>query len=138
VGLTLPNKAADVALFDKGFTPLEWFGVFGLMDFCILQRMHACISCILQDTPFIAVDFYGNPMDDDTKLKDLMRSFNLLDHYYNSQKDSPGKFSEILEKLVNEPWPVSEIAQKRLLFSNRSKEFTDKIKEILGFPEKRF
>jgi hypothetical protein len=38
----------------------------------------------------------------------------------------------------DEPWPVSEIAQKRLLFSNRSKEFTDKIKEILGFPEKRF
>ena len=132
VGITLSNKAADVALFDKGFTPLEWFGVFGLMDFCILQRMHACISCILQGTPFIAVDFYSNPMDDDSKLKDLMQSFGLLDYYYKADNSSVGEFQLICERLFNEPWPVNEITEKRLLFNNRSKEFTDKIKGILS------
>jgi hypothetical protein len=131
VGLSVPNGITDVVLSDKGLTPLEWFGVFALMDLCVSQRMHACISCIVNDIPFVAVDFYGNPMDDDTKIKDLMQSFNLLDYYYNNQKDSPGKFSDILEKLVNETWPVSEIAQKRLLFSNRSTEFTDKIRMTL-------
>jgi hypothetical protein len=131
VGSTLPNSVADVALFDKGFTPLEWAGIFGFMNFCISQRMHACISCILQDTPFIAVDFYSNPTDDDTKLKDLMRSFDLLDYHYQVGKDSPEKFHEIGENLISKPWPAKEIAQKRLLFQNRSKEFTEKIQGIL-------
>lgn len=131
VALSLPNSIADVELFNKGLSPIEWAGVFGLMDFCISQRMHACISCIVNDTPFVPVDLYSNPMDDDTKIKDLMQSFDLLDYYFNGQKDSPERFGKILEKLVNEPWPVSEITQKRLLFSNRSKEFTNKIKEIL-------
>lgn len=132
MALSLPNKTADVALFDKGLTPLEWVGVFGLMDFCISQRMHACISCILQGTPFIAVDFYSNPMDDDSKLKDLMQSFSLLDYYYKADNSSMGEFQLICERLFNELWPVNEIAEKRLLFNNRSKEFTNKIKGILS------
>jgi hypothetical protein len=131
LSLSLPNSIADVDLSDKGFTPLEWFGVFGLMDFCISQRMHTCISCILHDTPFVAVDFYSNSMDDDTKVKDLMRSFSLLDYYYNVEKDSSDKLRGSLENLFNKPWPVHEIAQKRILFNNRSRDFTDKIKKIL-------
>jgi hypothetical protein len=131
VSLSLPNSIADVDLSDKGFTPLEWFVVFGLMDFCISQRMHTCISCISQDTAFIAVDIYSNPMDDDTKVKDLMRSFNLLDYYYNVEKDRPEKFRAICEKILHTPWPVHEIAQKRVLFNNRSREFVQKIKAVL-------
>jgi hypothetical protein len=131
VSLSLPNSIADVDLSDKGFTPLEWFGVFGLMDLCISQRMHTCISCILHDTPFIAVDFYGNSMDDDTKVKDLMRSFNLLDYYYSNEKDPSEKFQGIMENLLNKPWPAHEIAEKRILFNNRSKEFMYKIAAIL-------
>ncbi len=131
VGLSVPNRIADVGLFDKGLTPIEWFGVFALMDICVSQRMHACISCIVNDIPFIAVDFYSNPMDDDTKLKDLMQSFNLPDYYYNSQEGSSRKFHRISEKLFNDPWPVSEIAEKLLLFSHRSREFTDKINRTL-------
>ena len=133
VGLSLPNGIADVELFDKGLTPLEWVGVFGLMDFCMSQRMHPCIFSILNNTPFIAMDsFYINSMDDDTKVKDLMRSFNLLDYYYNVEKDSLEKFRAICEKMLDAPWPVDEIAQKRRLFQERSKEFTDKIKGILN------
>jgi hypothetical protein len=132
IGSTVPNKEADVALFDKGFTPLEWVGIFGFMNFCISQRMHACIACILQNTPFIAVDFYSNPMDDDTKLKDLLRSFDLLNYHYQVGKDSPEKLHEISEKLISEPWPVAKIEQKRTLFQNRSREFTEKIQGMLS------
>jgi hypothetical protein len=131
VSLSLPNSTADVDLSAKGFTPLEWFGVIDLMDFCITQRMHTCISCILHDTPFVAVDFYDNSMDDDTKIKDLMRSFNLLDYYYSVEKDPFGKFQGIIENLLNNPWPVQEIEEKRILFNNRSKEFMCKITVIL-------
>ncbi len=131
VSLSLPNSIADVDLSHKGFTPLEWFGVFGLMDICITQRMHTCISCILQNTPFIAVDFYNNSLDDDTKMKDLMRSFDLLDYHYQVGKDSAGKFHEICENLINNRWPVTEIVQKRHFFHNRSKEFTEKIRMTL-------
>jgi hypothetical protein len=132
VSLSLPNSMADVDLSDKGLTPLEWFVVFGLMDFCISQRMHTCISCILHDTPFVAVDLYSNSMDDDTKVKDLMRSFNLLDYYYNVEKDTPEKFRAICEKILHTPWPVHEIAQKRVLFHERSREFVQKIKAVLN------
>jgi hypothetical protein len=131
VSLSLPNRIADIDLSDKGFTPLEWAAVVSLMDFCISQRMHACISSILHDTPFIAMDIYSNPMDDDTKVKDLMRSFNLLDYYFNIGKDPPEKLPGTIEHLFSKPWPVNEIAQKRSLFQKRSREFTEKIKGIL-------
>jgi hypothetical protein len=131
VSLSLPNRIADVDLSEKGFTPLEWAAVVSLMDFCISQRMHACISSILHDTPFIALDIYSNPMDDDTKVKDLMRSFNLLDYYFNIEKDTPEKLQGIIRNLFSKPWPVNEIARKRSLFQKHSKEFTEKIKGIL-------
>jgi hypothetical protein len=131
VSISLPNSIADVELSDKGFTPLEWFVVFGLMDFCISQRMHSCISCILHDTPFIAVDFYSNPMDGESKMKDLMQSFNLLDYYFDASKDSPEKLQVMVKSLFSKPWPVLEITQKRILFQNRSKEFTNKIQGLL-------
>jgi hypothetical protein len=131
VGLSLSNRISDVELFDKGLSPLEWVGVFGLMDYCISQRMHACISCILNDTPFIGIDIGDDQMDYDTKLRDLMRSFDLLAYYYSDEKDSPEKLMEIIENLSSKPWQVGKIAQKRLLFRNRSREFTEKIKEIL-------
>jgi hypothetical protein len=132
VALSLKNRFADVELFDKGFTPIEWAGIFGLMDFCVSQRMHACIYSILNNIPFVAVDIYSNPMDDETKVKDLMRSFNLLDYYYNAEKDPPEKFRVICENMIKKPWPVNEIAQKRLLFNSRSREFTDKIKGVIN------
>lgn len=131
VSFSLPNSIADVDLSNKGLTPLEWFGAFGLMNFCISQRMHTSISCILQDTPFVAVDIYSNSMDDDTKIKDLMRSFDLLDYYYNVEKDPPEKFQEIIENLFNNPWPVHDTGEKKILFTNRSKEFTGKIRDLL-------
>lgn len=128
VSLTIPNKAADVVLFDKGFTPLEWVGIFGFMDFCISQRMHACISSILNDTPFVAVDFYNNPMDDDTKLKHLMRSFNLLDYYFNGL-EAESKFENICENLASSSWPRSGVSEKCAQFQARAREFTEKIKK---------
>jgi hypothetical protein len=60
-----------------------------------------------------------------------MRSFNLLDYYFNIGKDPPEKLPGTIEHLFSKPWPVNEIAQKRSLFQKRSREFTEKIKGIL-------
>lgn len=131
VGLTVPNQLADVKLFDKGFTPLEWVAVFGFMDFCILQRMHACISSILNNTPFVAVDFYNNSLDSDTKLKDLMRSFNLMDYYFNGSEGTADEFESICNNMINTQWPFGEVKDRLTQFRNRSNEFTEKIKGTL-------
>jgi len=131
VSFTLANKEADVPLHDLGLTPLEWSVAFGMMDFCILQRMHACISCLLSGTPFVAVDFYGNPLDDDTKLKDLLRRFN-VGHFYASPADN-GKLDleRPVQLITAGEWPRDAVAQTVAMFRRRSEEFTGKIREVV-------
>ena len=82
VGITTPNSMSDVRLWEHELHPLEWAAVFGLMDYCIVERMHACIYCLQNHTPFVAIDINepGRARNRDTKLRHLTRLFEIEDY----------------------------------------------------------
>lgn len=127
VGFSISNRYSDVQLFRQGLTPIEWAAAFGLMDACLSQRMHACIACIHTGTPFAALDFYGNRVDDESKLKDLMRSFDLLDFYYAERTNSFARLAETCERMATAPWPVERVREIRESFRLRSEAFRDRM-----------
>ncbi len=131
VGLTERNPVSDVELFERDFTPLEWASIAGFMDFVLTQRMHGAISCILNNTPFVAIAFTENRIDGDSTLKDLLYSFDLQDYYYSSKLESVERLKKICDFLIEDSWPSGLINQKRDFFQRRSREFTVKIKQII-------
>lgn len=131
VALTMGNKMADVALYDKGLTPLEWFGTFGFVDLCFSLRMHACISCILNETPVVAFDFYSNEMDDDSKLTDLFGRYELRDFHFQPQRQGEQELQRMTEDILQGQWPVDKVGETRERFQTRSRDYTAKIRDSL-------
>ncbi|MBI1864681.1 MAG: polysaccharide pyruvyl transferase family protein [Nitrospirae bacterium] len=134
IGLSDSNGFSDVELFREGFTSLEWLGIFGQVDACLSQRMHACIACILNGTPFAALDFYGNRMDEESKLKDLMRAFNLLDfHFYYSEKEASfDRLAAVCERVMDGSWPTDAVSDTRRRFQARAGEFVKKVETVVS------
>jgi len=132
VAITLPNRSADVALYNQALTPLEWAATFGLMDFCVSLRMHACIFSILNGTPFIAVDFYQNNSDSDSKLKHLLESLGLDDFYCVGDLGWLERLRRMCADIIEGRWPSGTVAEKRAMFRSRSREFAEKIRGVIS------
>lgn len=131
IALSITNTAADVRLFDKGFTSLEWASIFGFFSLCLTQRMHGAIACILNNTPFVGLGFTVNHVSGDGTLKDLMRSFNLERFYYSPRSTTEKQLRNMCDAVIAGSWPFEETIKKRRLFQRRSKEFIAKIKNLL-------
>lgn len=127
VGLAVPNCFSDVELFREDLTPPEWGAAFGFMDACLTRRMHPSIACILNGTPFAAVDFYGNALDEQSKLGDLMQTFGLLDYYYRYDKKSCS-FEQLLQtcqRVTETPWPKEHVGDVTRSLQKRARDFID-------------
>ncbi len=79
VGITTPNDCCDVELWNHELRPLDWAALFGCLDLCVSERMHASIFCLLNRTPLVMIDINepapgSNP---DTKMLHLARRFGL-------------------------------------------------------------
>ena len=79
IAITTPNSFCEVNLFDKPFHPLDWALLFGMMDVCVVERMHAAIFCLHNGTPFVLLDINETPHDYDTKSTSLMKRFGLIE-----------------------------------------------------------
>ncbi len=127
VGLAVPNRFSDVELFRADLTPPEWGAAFGFLDACLTRRMHPSIACILSGTPFAVVDFYGNPLDDQSKLKDLMGTFGLLDYYYYYDKRSCS-YDQLLGtclRVTEAAWPKERVEGVKKDLQKKAKDFID-------------
>ena len=51
----------DISLVENGFTPIEWAFIPRFMTYCISNRMHGCITNLINNTPFIALDLRDKP-----------------------------------------------------------------------------
>ena len=132
VAVSVSNNLADIDLSTQSFSPGEWFALFGQMSVCISVRMHACIACIHNGIPFIAVDALSDPRNKETKLKDLMRSLDLDSFHYRVGIDPPAKIGLIRDALMEGEWPIDSIRAKISSFRHRSEEFARKIRTHLG------
>ena len=127
IGMSVLNHLSDVKLFSRGLSPLEWLAAFGCFDLCLTQRMHPAIACLLNNTPFVALDFYKNSLDETTKFRDLLSSFGLMDYYYDWYSRSEERLQGVCERLLREPWPSSRVEGTRKRFRARAVEFTSQV-----------
>ncbi len=135
VGVSFSNDAIDVDLSKEDFNPLEWFSIFGFFDICVSILMHPSIACIANGTPFFGIDLRNSSSDGESKMKDLMRSFDLLEFYYTTQAAFLKKIDQIFKDNILKEWPYSYIKEKRKIFTNQSNEFVNKIKLIISANE---
>jgi hypothetical protein len=131
VAITESNSIADVNLFDKDVSPLEWAALFGLVDACISERMHGVVFCILNNTPMIVLDFWKNARQKEGKLFDLMQSFGLMDFYFSVGDDSIEHLKEASNNLMAGEWPSDRVAETREAFRRRTSEFAESIRQLL-------
>lgn len=131
ISLSYANPAADVDLSREDLSPLEWMAVPGLMDFCIAGVMHGCIACILNDTPFIAIDPYLNAMGQPSKIRSLIGHFHLQDFYLESRAESELLLPVRWQALKAGGWPSGIVADVRASFMRRSAEYRCKIQDLL-------
>jgi hypothetical protein len=111
VGLTLKNGFVDLDLSTKPLTPVEWMAAFRLFDVCLSERMHACISCLLQGTPVIALDFLKHTDQAGSKIEDLFDTFGLPTFHYSARLQKPSELVGILDRFEAGQWPAAHVSQ---------------------------
>jgi polysaccharide pyruvyl transferase WcaK-like protein len=123
VGLTLKNGFVDVDLSTRPLNPLEWMGAFRLFDVCLSERMHACISCLLQSTPVIALDFLKRTDLAGSKIEDLFDTFGLPAFHYSARLQKPSELVGILDRFEAGLWPAAHVRQVVETLRARSLDF---------------
>lgn len=109
VGITTPNRYSDIRLFEQPFHPMNWALLFGLMDGCIVERMHGAIFCIKNGVPFVALDKYETEQDNDSKMRSLMRRFGLERYCVSKQHVTADELQALyLEALADDVWAQLE------------------------------
>jgi polysaccharide pyruvyl transferase WcaK-like protein len=79
VAAELGGRASSVRVHDPwGADLLAWMET---LDCVIASRFHDCLLALLAGTPVVAVDPYAGPTTPTTKLRELMRTGQGLDHY---------------------------------------------------------
>jgi hypothetical protein len=132
IAITDYTGTSDVNLTKCGFTPLEWAGITGLMTYCISYRMHGCITCLINNTPFIAFDLRDKAtIEGETKIKDLMTSFGLNNFYWGTNSNTSKEILEMCDNLITGTWPKEQVLFKLNIFKKQSNLFLSKIKDYV-------
>lgn len=81
VGLYHYTKYADCFLED--LSPIEWAQVFSLFSVTVTRFFHGSLLSLKNGTPTVATDYwYMVKEDHTTKICDLYRRLDLMDHYF--------------------------------------------------------
>lgn len=99
VGITTKNSFSDVDLFEVGLHPLDWALIFRLMNVNVVDRMHASVFCIQNSSPFVALDSYETPDENDSKTRSLLRRFGIDEYCISKEKARPGEIVELVESV---------------------------------------
>ncbi|MBT7774573.1 MAG: polysaccharide pyruvyl transferase family protein, partial [Anaerolineae bacterium] len=82
LAMSMYNAVAD---FNLGhlLTPFEWAEAFRYLSFCISDRFHGTIFCLMNQTPFISLEKERHLPKSQSKIYDLLTKFRLETCYKN-------------------------------------------------------
>lgn len=86
IGLSMYNPKVDLNL-GHILTPFEWAEIFRLCTFCITDRFHGTIFCLKNRIPFISLEKDNHLPPSQSKILDLLSSFDLTCCYQKPQED---------------------------------------------------
>ena len=73
----LRTKNVDIDFSNEPLSPIEWVNFFSFFDYCLTEKMHGAIACILNNKPFLGLGYYENNIDGNSTLLDLMTRMQL-------------------------------------------------------------
>ena len=128
------NSFAD---YNSGhvLNPFEWAEAFRLLSFCITDRYHGIIFCLKNNIPFISLEIDRYLSRDQSKIYDLLTTFDLTTCYVNPDDDNLNiqKFLHHAEE-IEDAWGKSfkpAILPKIQIIQGEHLDFTKKLKLIL-------
>ncbi|MBI9043701.1 MAG: polysaccharide pyruvyl transferase family protein [Anaerolineaceae bacterium] len=133
LALSMYNPDADVNL-GHVLTPFEWAEAFRYLSFCVSDRFHGTIFCMMNQTPFVCLEKERYLSRKQSKIYDLLTQFDLVNHYFNPSDDDfeTGTFlvqaneieaswgGDVKEKLINR---ITEFKKENILKIQRMKTF---------------
>lgn len=83
----------------------EWAALFDELDFCITDRFHCSVMCIRSQQPFVGIEPYVPLTQENSKVRHILKDFDLLDCYQNTLIDNfnLGAFLETCQQ-VEDNW----------------------------------
>lgn len=135
IALSHYNPFADVNLGHR-LTPFEWAEVIKHLTFCITDRFHGSIFCLLGDTPFVAIEPYPLVASiKNSKIFTLLSEFEMSECRLDvlTQPVDYDQFFRQLEAITND-WEEkysSKIKKKVAEMQARNKAFLDQIETVL-------
>lgn len=134
VALSMYNQEADYNL-GHVLNPHEWAAAFQYLTFCITDRFHGNIFCLINDVPFVTVepDLLQETLN--SKILDLLSEFDLTRCYVNphSQEFDIRNIISTIDK-IQKDWPnqySSKISGKIIEMQTRLHDYCGLIKGIL-------
>ena len=91
--LALMRRQEGATILNRVFTPSQMKGIMGVLDLCLVTRMHACIFSTGIFTPTASINYQF-------KLKEYMRLMGLTDYTV----DIDGVTTENLRELLERAW----------------------------------
>ncbi len=80
VALYVNNPAADYYLYD--LNPFEWAQTFSCFRLLFTQYFHGMLLSLKNQTPIVAIDYWGFSERYAGKMRDLLTRIGLLEHYF--------------------------------------------------------
>lgn len=134
VGITTQNSCSDIPLFEMSLHPLDWARIFHFMDVCLVERMHASIYCLLNQTPFVALDTLATPGRTDTKLFSLLSRFGLQSRCFSSRDVSADELTNAVSAASTDPWDWPGIDRVVGDLRRKAEDFVDRMRDSLEPP----
>jgi polysaccharide pyruvyl transferase WcaK-like protein len=106
--LALMKHKGEVTILDRVYTPSQMKGIMGLLELCLVTRMHACIFSTGIFTPTASINYQF-------KLKEYMKLVGLGDYTVDIDKVTVANLSE----LMNRAWHDRD-ANRSVLEANMS------------------
>lgn len=120
----------DINISNNIFTPYEWVSIFGVVSACISDRYHACISCLIKNTPFITYDL--NEIDTGiSKIEHLLSVFGLDNYYFSKFKNNEKTFLDKCKYLIDARWPIENVNGIKLKLRTEHSNYLNRIKKSM-------
>lgn len=84
INFNMYNSNADINIGHL-VDPDEWAAIYQLLSFCITDRFHSSIFCILNDIPFVAIEPHKPITLLNSKIFSLLSDFNIVEPCYHNQ-----------------------------------------------------
>ena len=134
LAMSMYNAKAD---FNLGhiLTPFEWAEAFRYFSFCIGDRFHGTVFCLLNQTPFISIEKDVHLPKNQSKIFDLLVDFGLETCYQNpADKDFNIDFLLSRASEIEKSWESSfkpRIQAKIIVHRQAHFDFINKMKKEL-------